>query len=450
MFRRTTFTTITPLPPSLSRDVVVTFLHEHLEMIDLNPLVKERHPIPPPPHAEPEEQTCVWYSLTDKISYLPGDLLTGDVTYTCAFRDVPDGVQTHCYAPAGLSMPAPDAVEYAEVELMHDLDIRESWTVQTEFHAGPGLGAPPEAALFIREEVDMRCNMLLTAFVRRTLKKSHASLVERLKVRAHTASKAAPGTTTVGVGKTMLYGSGESSSTAAGESAGEGHVRSHWTTSGPRTERGATTASPGASELALSPGERRLRTPSPNPGGVSVETMQYYRHWESPSSPPPPPRKDSPPPSKDRPMSDSQRRASPRQATPDPAHRAPPPPPPKDRRADDPPNTTSLPAESQQLLDTPQLLTPHADQQPPSGPGRSPSTAGLVPAPLRIRSRSPPLQRVENPPMGSPPPLATAGAAAAAAAPPQQADDQAIPEVRVLEDSPIGARLKGPFIAQLP
>jgi hypothetical protein len=106
MFRRTTFTTITPLPPNLGRDAVVTFLQDHLEMIDLNPLVKERHPIPPPPHAEPEEQTCIWYSLTDKISYLPGDLYTGNVTYTCAFRDVPNGLQTHCYAPAGLSMPS--------------------------------------------------------------------------------------------------------------------------------------------------------------------------------------------------------------------------------------------------------------------------------------------------------------------------------------------------------
>ncbi|KAK1831349.1 hypothetical protein QBC39DRAFT_240648, partial [Podospora conica] len=170
MFRRTTFTTITPLPASMSRDAVISFLQDHLEMIDLNPLVKERHPISPPPHAEPEEHTCVWYSLTDKISYLPGDLYTGDVTYTCAFRDVPDGLQTHCYAPAGLH-------------------IREKWTVQGSQPAviqaaGPEPGAPEAAGLYIREEVDMRCNILLTAFVKRTLKKSHAALVERLKVRA--------------------------------------------------------------------------------------------------------------------------------------------------------------------------------------------------------------------------------------------------------------------------
>lgn len=295
----------------------------------------------------------------------------------------------------------------------------------------------------------MRCNVLLTAFVRRTLKKSHAALVERLKVRAQTAGQAAAGSITAGKGGSMLSGPGGSSSSVATERGGEGHVRASSTSNRLGTDQGGTVAGPGASGQGLLPEERRRRTPSPNPGGVSAEAMQYYRHWESPSSPPPPPRKDSPPPSTDRPVSDSHRLASPRQATPDPAHQAPPPPPPKDRPAADPPNITSLPAKSQPRLDNPYLLTPHTDQPTSSGPCRSSSTAGLVPAPLRIRSRSPPQQRMENPPMGSPPPLAT-GEATATAAPPQQADDQAIPEVRVLEDSPIGARLKGPFLAQLP
>lgn len=69
--------------------------------MDLNPLVKERHPIPAPLHALADEQDCQWFSLTDKISYLAG--VAGDVSYTCAFHDLPTGLQTHCYAPAGLS-----------------------------------------------------------------------------------------------------------------------------------------------------------------------------------------------------------------------------------------------------------------------------------------------------------------------------------------------------------
>ena len=105
MSKRTLFTTITPLPAGVTRQIVLDFLHDYEEMIDLNPLVKERHPIPPPSHAPADELYCQWYSLTDKISYFPG--VAGDVTYTCAFNNLPTGLQTHCYAPAGLSRSSP-------------------------------------------------------------------------------------------------------------------------------------------------------------------------------------------------------------------------------------------------------------------------------------------------------------------------------------------------------
>ncbi|KAJ2901964.1 hypothetical protein MKZ38_001154 [Zalerion maritima] len=176
MSKRTVFTTITPLPPGATRDVVLDFLHNHLEMIDLNPLVKERHPIKPPPHASPEEFHCIWYSLTDKISYLPGGLAAGDVSYKCAFHDLPNGLQTHCYAPMGL-------------------DIRDKWTLGGSLPGEPvqpvelGVGAPV-TGLYLREDVDMKCNMLMTGFVKKNLKKSHGVLVDRLKVKAQIASAA--------------------------------------------------------------------------------------------------------------------------------------------------------------------------------------------------------------------------------------------------------------------
>ncbi|KPM44353.1 hypothetical protein AK830_g2221 [Neonectria ditissima] len=171
---RTTFTTITPLPPSISREVVVDFLHDHLEMIDLNPLIKERHSIPPPASSPPEEHRCVWYSLTDRIDYLPGGVVSGQVSYTCAFNDLPEGLQTHCYAPMGL-------------------DIRDRWSVGGSLPGEPpqpvelGLNAPA-SGLYLREDVDMRCNVLMAGFVKKTLKKSHGSLVGRLSAKAHLVS----------------------------------------------------------------------------------------------------------------------------------------------------------------------------------------------------------------------------------------------------------------------
>lgn len=170
MSKRTTFTTISPLPAGISREFVIDFFHNHVGMIDLNPLVKERHPITPPPEAPADEMNCIWYSLTDRITYLPGGLASGDISYTCAFHDLPNGIQTHCRAPL-------------------NVDIREKWTLNgTLAGEAPepvelGIGAPA-TGLFIREDVDLRCNFLMSGFVKRNLTKAHAKLVDRLVEKA--------------------------------------------------------------------------------------------------------------------------------------------------------------------------------------------------------------------------------------------------------------------------
>jgi hypothetical protein len=53
--------------------------------------------------------------------------------------------------------------------------------------------AAPARGLYIREDVDMRCSILMTSFVKKTLKKSHAALIERLKLAAQTRSAAQSG-----------------------------------------------------------------------------------------------------------------------------------------------------------------------------------------------------------------------------------------------------------------
>merc|ERR1711977_778306 len=105
---KTIFTTITPLPAGVSRQTVLDTLHDHLEMIDLNPAHTERHRINPPPEATPEEYHCTWYQITDMISYLPG--YKGKVSFKACFHDLANGLQNHVYAPMGL-------------------DIKEKWTL---------------------------------------------------------------------------------------------------------------------------------------------------------------------------------------------------------------------------------------------------------------------------------------------------------------------------------
>ena len=173
MAKRTVFTTVTALPPGVTRQSVLEALYDHMAMIDLNPLVEECHFIKPPADATPEEYHCRWYQMTDKINYLPVGLYSGRVTYNACFHNLADGLQTHVYAPLGLN-------------------IKGRWTVGGSLPGEPrmavelGLGMPM-CGLWLREDVNMKCNIVMTKFVRKTLTKAHARLVDRLLIKAQLA-----------------------------------------------------------------------------------------------------------------------------------------------------------------------------------------------------------------------------------------------------------------------
>ena len=171
MPKRILFTNITPLPPEVTREVAIAMVHNHDEMIELNPLVIEHHPIKTPRDAPADEfLDCVWQELTDKVHYLPGGMLKGKVSYKACFHDIPNGLQTHIYAPTGLH-------------------IREKWSI-----GGSLPGEPPEprelgldlpgSGLYLREDCDMSVNRLLASFVRKNLDKAHKTLIERILKKA--------------------------------------------------------------------------------------------------------------------------------------------------------------------------------------------------------------------------------------------------------------------------
>lgn len=173
MSKRSIFTTITPLPSHVTRETVIETLHSHTEMIDLNPLVIERHAIKPPGKATAEEYHCQWYAITDRISYFPG--IKGKVTYNACFHDLAIGLQTHVYAPAGL-------------------DIKEKWSVggtlpgepQEAVEIGQGI---PLSGLYLREDIDMTCNFVMTSFVKKTLQNAHNKLIARLVVKTQLSER---------------------------------------------------------------------------------------------------------------------------------------------------------------------------------------------------------------------------------------------------------------------
>lgn len=170
MSRRTSFTTTTPLPPSISRRTALAYLHDHLAMIDLNPLVQSRHHLlSPPANAPASELQCAWYSITDRLA--PG--LPSPVSYTASFRNLSDGLQTHIYAPMGL-------------------DVRGQWTVRGSGDIGRAAPGAPETGLYLREDVEMKSNVFVAGFVKKTLKRAHAGLVERMVREAGTRGRATP------------------------------------------------------------------------------------------------------------------------------------------------------------------------------------------------------------------------------------------------------------------
>ncbi|KAJ4389960.1 hypothetical protein N0V93_007433 [Gnomoniopsis smithogilvyi] len=226
-------------------------------MIDLNPLVIERHFINPPKDVQPDEENCVWYSMTDKIDYWPGGKVSGDVSYTCGFHDLPNGIQTHCRAPLGV-------------------DIREKWTLNGSLPGEPpepaeiGIGAPA-SGLYIREDVDLRCNVLMTRFVKKNLQKSHAALVDKLVAKAKEIS--AQRRASIAQGNAALSPPAVAQALSRPWSpprypSAQSHQR--------HASTGAYTASQNSSQEG--------RSPSPQAGTHLVENFQPVRHSYSGAS----------------------------------------------------------------------------------------------------------------------------------------------------------------------
>jgi hypothetical protein len=174
LWKRSIYTVVTPLPPTVSRETAVEMLHSHSEMIELNPLVISHTQCKPPANALPDEFHCTWYELTDRVTYLPG--IKGQVSYKACFHDLPRGLQTHVYAPAGL-------------------EIKEKWSIggnepgeeREVIELGLGHLGVPREGLYLREDIDMNCSIFLTGFVKKTLNKAHGVLVDRLVVKADLA-----------------------------------------------------------------------------------------------------------------------------------------------------------------------------------------------------------------------------------------------------------------------
>ncbi|KNG46934.1 NACHT and WD40 domain protein [Stemphylium lycopersici] len=172
MRRKTQYVHITPIPSFIPRQLAIDFLHSHGEIIELNPLVTGHEPIKAPRDAPADEFYSTWYEISERIQYIPGigRIGSGAIKFRGVFHDLPFGLQTHTYAPA-------------------NVDLRNKWQICGNQPGEPpepkelGSAAPPEG-LYIREDVEIKCNVAMVNFVKKEMKAAAKIMVERLVKKA--------------------------------------------------------------------------------------------------------------------------------------------------------------------------------------------------------------------------------------------------------------------------
>ena len=172
MRKKENYTHITPIPSYIPRQLAIDILHSHGEIITINPLVINYEPIKAPRDAPADEFYSTWYEIEQRIQFVPGagKMGSGKIKFNGCFHDLPWGLQTHIYAPM-------------------KVDMRNKWRIAGNQPGEPrepvemGIGAPPDG-LYLREDVEIKCNITMMSFVKKEAKAASKILVDRLIKKA--------------------------------------------------------------------------------------------------------------------------------------------------------------------------------------------------------------------------------------------------------------------------
>jgi hypothetical protein len=172
MRKKSTYVNITPIPSFIPRQLAIDILHSHGEIIELNPLVIGFEAIKAPRDAPSDEFYSTWYEVEERIQFIPGvgKMGSGKIKFKGCFHDMPWGLQTHTYAPA-------------------NIDLRNKYRICGNQPGEPaetqelGVGAPPEG-LYLREDIEIKCNVTMVSFVKKEMKAAAKILVDRLIKKA--------------------------------------------------------------------------------------------------------------------------------------------------------------------------------------------------------------------------------------------------------------------------
>jgi hypothetical protein len=165
---KTVYTKITPLPANIPRQLALELLHSHEEVIQLNPLVTGVRSIEAPRNASTDEYYSSWYEISQIITWGLG--IKSKYSFKGVFHDQPWGLQTHVYAPLGV-------------------DMRNKYRI-----GGNQPGEPREArelgvdtpvdGLYLREDVEITCNVAMMGIVKKEAKEATGIMINRLTRKA--------------------------------------------------------------------------------------------------------------------------------------------------------------------------------------------------------------------------------------------------------------------------
>lgn len=174
--KKEAFTVITPIPGFIPRQLALDILHSHSEVITLNPLVLDHKPISAPRNAASDEFYSTWYEITQRIQFVPGVGSVGSskITFNGCFHDMPWGLQTHIYAPFNIDM----RYKYRIAGNQPGIEPPEQREIGLE-----SLGAPADG-LYLREDIEIKCNITMVGFVKSQAKAANKEMVQRIVKKA--------------------------------------------------------------------------------------------------------------------------------------------------------------------------------------------------------------------------------------------------------------------------
>lgn len=175
--KKEAYTVVTPIPGFIPRQLAIDMLHAHSEVITLNPLVLSHRPIPAPRTAAADEYYSTWYEIVERIQYVPGigRAGSGQITFCGCFHDLPWGLQTHIYAPLNIHLRHRYRVAGNQPGLERPDENRELGLEE--------LGAPRDG-LYLREDIEIKCNIAMVSFVKAQLRAASRQMLDRFVKKA--------------------------------------------------------------------------------------------------------------------------------------------------------------------------------------------------------------------------------------------------------------------------